>query len=325
MNELELFGRCLVELIFCMIICSACLWVDFTNRYDIIERRKMLDNMSLFRKANMVFIKSAWFESGFLTKISYYTLRFSQMLFAAACIFFLCWNHTVHVWTVLENISVAYLIFVLFLNGPLALSGSSASDTTKRDFWLEYTSAKKQLEQLQLDNSTNSKEFKKQVLRVQNAAYQYYRWRYSQRGEEFSQSAETEIQFVMQFFQMVDKDHSFVKKSMFFVPVEIYVSDFESAVEKKQLESALHILRFFIQKIGDVHDWNTEIGRNDLWDLNENCSVWFDLADKAEDFVNANDDMRQQLRSVYDDACISLMTAPKSLKQKAKQRKDLLK
>lgn len=256
----------------------------------------MLDNMSLFRKANMVFIKSAWFESGVLTKISYYTLRFS---------------------------------------GPLALSGSSASDTTKRDFWLEYTSAKKQLEQLQLDNSTNSKEFKKQVLRVQNAAYQYYRWRYSQRGEEFSQSAETEIQFVMpaeteiqfvmQFFQMVDKDHSFVKKSMFFVPVEIYVLDFESAVEKKQLESALHILSFFIQKIGDVHDWNTEIGRNDLLDLNENCSVWFDLADKAEDFVNANGDMRQQLRSVYDDACISLMTAPKSLKQKAKQRKDLLK
>lgn len=173
----------------------------------------MLDNMSLFRKANMVFIKSAWFESGFLTKISYYTLRFSQMLFAAACIFFLCWNHTVHVWTVLENISVAYLIFVLFLNGPLALSGSSASDTTKRDFWLEYTSAKKQLEQLQLDNS---KEFKKQVLRVQNAAYQYYRWRYSQRGEEFSQSAETEIQFVMQFFQMADKDHSFVKKKHVF-------------------------------------------------------------------------------------------------------------
>ncbi|MGI6180204.1 hypothetical protein [Butyricicoccus intestinisimiae] len=286
MNGLELFGRCLVELIFCMLICSACLWVDFTNRYDIIERRKMLDNMSLFRKANMVFIKSAWFESGVLTKISYYTLRFS---------------------------------------GPLALSGSSASDTTKRDFWLEYTSAKKQLEQLQLDNSTNSKEFKKQVLRVQNAAYQYYRWRYSQRGEEFSQSAETEIQFVMQFFQMVDKDHSFVKKSMFFVPVEIYVLDFESAVEKKQLESALHILSFFIQKIGDVHDWNTEIGRNDLLDLNENCSVWFDLADKAEDFVNANGDMRQQLRSVYDDACISLMTAPKSLKQKAKQRKDLLK
>ena len=243
----------------------------------------------------------------------------------AACIFFLCWNHTVHVWTVLENISVAYLIFVLFLNVPLALSGSSASDTTKRDFWLEYTSAKKQLEQLQLDNSTNSKEFKKQVLRVQNAAYQYYRWRYSQRGEEFSQSAETEIQFVMQFFQMVDKDHSFVKKSMFFVPVEIYVLDFESAVEKKQLESALHILNFFIQKIGDVHDWNTEIGRNDLRELNDNCSVWFDLADKAEDFVNANDDMRQQLRSVYDDACISLMTAPKSLKQKAKQRKDLLK
>lgn len=103
MNALELFGRCLVELIFCMIICSACLWVDFTNRYDIIERRKMLDNMSLFRKANMVFIKSEWFESRFLTKISYYTLRFSQMLFAAACIFFLCWNHTVHVWTVLEN------------------------------------------------------------------------------------------------------------------------------------------------------------------------------------------------------------------------------
>ena len=82
------------------------------------------------------------------------------------------------------------------------------------------------------------------------AAYQYYRWRYSQRGEEFSHLAETEIQFVMQFFQM---------------------------------------------------------------------------ADKAEDFVNANDDMRQQLRSVYDDACISLMTAPKSLKQKAKQRKNLLK
>lgn len=48
-------------------------------------------------------------------------------------------------------------------------------------------------------------------------------------------------------------------------------------------------------------------------------------ADKAEDFVNANDDMRQQLRSVYDDACISLMTAPKSLKQKAKQRKKPLK
>lgn len=285
----------------------------------------MLNNMSLFRKANMVFIKSAWFESGLLTKISYYTLRFSQMLFAAACILFLCWNHTVHVWTVLENISVAYLIFVLFLNGPLALSGASASDTTKRDFWLEYTSAKKQLEQLQPDNSTNSKEFKKQVLRVQNAAYQYYRWRYGQRGEEFSQSAETEIQFVMQSFQMVDKDQSFVKKSMFFVPVEIYVSDFESAVEEKQLENALRILSFFIQKIGDVHDWNTEIGRNDLWDLNENCSVWFDLADKAEDFVNTNDDMRQQLRSVYDDACISLMTAPKSLKQKAKQRKNLLK
>lgn len=269
----------------------------------------------------MVFIKSAWFESGLLTKISYYTLRFSQMLFAAACIFFLCWNHTVHVWTVLENISVAYLIYVLFLNGPLALSGSSASDTTKRDFWLEYTSAKKQLEQLQPDNS---KEFKKQVLRVQNAAYQYYRWRYGQRGEEFSQSAETEIQFVMQSFQMVDKDQAFVKKSMFFVPVEIYVSDFESAVEEKQLENALCILSFFIQKIGDVHDWNTEIGRNDLWDLNENCSVWFELADKAEDFVNTNDNMRQQLRSVYDDACISLMTAPKSLKQKAKQRKNLL-
>ena len=278
--------------------------------------------MSLFRKANMVFIKSAWFESGLLTKISYYTLRFSQMLFAAACIFFLCWNHTVHVWTVLENISVAYLIFVLFLNGPLALSGSSASDTTKRDFWLEYTSAKKQLEQIQPDNS---KEFKKQVLRVQNAAYQYYRWRYGQRGEKFSQSAETEIQFVMQSFQMVNKDQSFIKKSMFFVPVEIYVSDFESAVEEKQLENALRILSFFIQKIGDVHDWNTEIGRNDLWDLNENCSVWFDLADKAEDFVNTNDNMSQQLRSVYDDACISLMTAPKSLKQKAKQRKNLLK
>lgn len=277
--------------------------------------------MSLFCKANMAFIKSAWFESGILTKISYYTLRFSQMLFAAAYILFLCWNRTVHVWTILENISVAYLIFVLFLNGPLALSGSSASDTTKRDFWLEYTSAKKQLEQIQPDNS---KEFKKQVLRVQNAAYQYYRWRYGQRGEEFSQSAETEIQFVMQSFQMVDKDQSFVKKSMFFVPVEIYVSDFESAVEKKQLESALHILSFFIQKIGDVHDWNTEIGRNDLWDLNENCSVWFDLADKAEDFINTNDNMRQQLRSVYDDACISLMTAPKSLKQKAKQRKNLL-
>ena len=321
MNALELFGRCLVELIFCMLICSACLWVDFTNRYNIIERRKILNNMSLFRKANMVFIKSAWFESGLLTKISYYTLRFSQMLFAAACIFFLCWNHTVHVWTVLENISVAYLIYVLFLNGPLALSGSSASDTTKRDFWLEYTSAKKQLEQLQPDNS---KEFKKQVLRVQNAAYQYYRWRYGQRGEEFSQSAETEIQFVMQSFQMVDKDQAFVKKSMFFVPVEIYVSDFESAVEEKQLENALCILSFFIQKIGDVHDWNTEIGRNDLWDLNENCSVWFELADKAEDFVNTNDNMRQQLRSVYDDACISLMTAPKSLKQKAKQRKNLL-
>lgn len=48
-------------------------------------------------------------------------------------------------------------------------------------------------------------------------------------------------------------------------------------------------------------------------------------AGKAEDLVNANDDMRQQLRSVYDDACISLMTAPKSLKQKAKQRKNLLK
>lgn len=282
----------------------------------------MLNNMSLFRKANMVFIKSAWFESGILTKISYYTLRFSQMLFAAACIFFLCWNHTVHVWTVLENISVAYLIFVLFLNGPLALSGASASDTTKRDFWLEYTSAKKQLEQIQPDNS---KEFKKQVLCVQNAAYQYYRWRYGQRGEEFSQSAETEIQFVMQSFQMVDKDQAFAKKSMFFVPVEIYVSDFESAVEEKQLENALHILSFFIQKIGDVHDWNTEIGRNDLWDLNENCSVWFDLADKAEDFINTNDNMRQQLRSVYDDACISLMTAPKSLKQKAKQRKNLLK
>ena len=285
----------------------------------------MLNNMSLFRKANMAFIKSAWFESGILTKFSYYTLRFSQMLFAAACIFFLCWNHTVHVWTILENISVAYLIFVLFLNGPLALSGASASDTTKRDFGLEYTSAKKQLEQIQPDNSTNSKEFKKQVLRVQNAAYQYYRWRYGQRGEEFSQSAETEIQFVMQSFQMVDKDQAFVKKSMFFVPVEIYVSDFESAVEKKQLESALHILSFFIQKIGDVHDWNTEIGRNDLWDLNENCSVWFDLADKAENFVNTNDNMRQQLRSVYDDACISLMTAPKSLKQKAKKRKKLLK
>lgn len=322
MNALELFGRCLVELIFCMLICSACLWVDFTNRYNIIERRKILNNMSLFRKANIVFIKSAWFESGILTKISYYTLRFSQMLFAAACIFFLCWNHTVHVWTVLENISVAYLIFVLFLNGPLALSGASASDTTKRDFWLEYTSAKKQLEQLQPDNS---KEFKKQVLRVQNAAYQYYRWRYGQRGEEFSQSAETEIQFVMQSFQMVDKDQAFVKKSMFFVPVEIYVSDFESAVEEKQLENALCILSFFIQKIGDVHDWNTEIGRNDLWDLNENCSVWFDLADKAENFVNTNDNMRQQLRSVYDDACISLMTAPKSLKQKAKQRKNFLK
>lgn len=282
----------------------------------------MLNNMSLFRKANMACIKSAWFESGLLTKISYYTLRFSQMLFAAACILFLCWDHTVHVWTILENISVAYLIFVLFLNGPLALSGSSASDTTKRDFWLEYTSAKKQLEQIQPDNS---KEFKKQVLRVQNAAYQYYRWRYGQRGEEFSQSAETEIQFVMQSFQMVDKDQSFVKKSMFFVPAEIYVSDFESAVEEKQLENALHILSFFVQKIGDVHDWNTEIGRNDLWDLNENCSVWFDLADKAENFVNTNDNMRQQLRSVYDDACISLMTAPKSLKQKAKQRKNLLK
>ena len=129
----------------------------------------------------------------------------------------------------------------------------------------------------------------------------------------------------MQSFQMVNKDQSFIKKSMFFVPVEIYVSDFESAVEEKQLENALRILSFFIQKIGDVHDWNTEIGRNDLWDLNENCSVWFDLADKAEDFVNTNDNMSQQLRSVYDDACISLMTAPKSLKQKAKQRKNLLK
>ena len=50
-----------------------------------------------------------------------------------------------------------------------------------------------------------------------------------------------------------------------------------------------------------------------------------DKADKAEAFVNANNDMQQQLRSVYDDACISLMTAPKSLKQKAKQRKNLLK
>lgn len=45
---------------------------------------------------------------------------------------------------------------------------------------------------------------------------------------------------VIHSFQMVDKDHSFVKKSMFFVPVEIYVLDFESAVEKKQLESAIH-------------------------------------------------------------------------------------
>ena len=53
---------------------------------------------------------------------------------------------------------------------------------------------------------------------------------------------------VIHSFQMADKDHSFVKKSMFFVPVEIYVLDFESAVEKKKLESALHSLRFFIQK-----------------------------------------------------------------------------
>lgn len=132
-----------------MFICSACLWVDFINRYTIIERRKMLEHLSLFRKANMVFIKSTWFEAGLLTKMSYYTLRFSQMLFVAICILFLCWNRTARVWTILENISVGYIIFVLFINGPLALSGPSASDTTKRDFELEYTSAKKQLEQLQ--------------------------------------------------------------------------------------------------------------------------------------------------------------------------------
>jgi hypothetical protein len=257
--------------------------------------------------------------------MSYYTLRFSQILFVTVCILFLCWNHTVQVWVILENISVGYLIFVLFINSPLALSGSSASDTTKRDFWLEYTSAKKQLEQLQSDNSANSKELKKQVLHVQNTVYQYYRWMYSQRGEEFSQSAETELQFLMHSFQMMDKDHSFVKKSMFFVPVEIYVSDFESAVEKKQLEDALHILSFFIQKIGKVHDWNAEIGRNDLLTLHNNCKVWFDLADRAENFVNKNENMKQQLLSVYDDACISLMTAPKNLKQEAKRRKNLLK
>ena len=322
MNDLELFGRCLVELILCMFICSACLWVDFINRYASTERRKMLDHLSLFRKANMVFIKSTWFESGLLTKISYYTLRFSQILFVAACILFLCWNRTAQVWTILENISVGYIIFVLFINGPLALSGPSASDTTKRDFWLEYTSAKNQLEQLQSDSSASIKEIKKQMLHVQNTAYQYYRWRYNQRGEEFSQSAETELQFLMYSFQMMDKDYSFAKKSMFFVPVEIYVSDFESAVEKKQLEDALHILSFFIQKIGKVHDWNAEIGRNDLLTLHNNCKIWFDLADEAENFVNKS--MKQQLLSVYDDACISLMTAPKSLKQEAKRRKNLL-
>lgn len=307
-----------------MFICLACLWVDFINRYTITERRKMLDHLSLFRKANMVFIRSTWFESGLLTKISYYTLRFSQILFVAACILFLCWNRTARVWTILENISVGYLIFVLFINSPLALSGSSASDTMKRDFWLEYSSAKKQLEQLQSDSSANIKEIKKQVLHVQNTAYQYYRWRYNQRGEEFSQSAETELQFLMHSFQMMDKDHSFAQKSMFFVPVEIYVSDFENAVEKKQLEDALHILSFFIQKIGKVHDWNAEIGRNDLLTLHNNCKVWFHLADEAENFVNKNENIEQQLLSVYDDACISLMTAPKSLKQEAKRRKNLL-
>jgi len=326
LNGLELFGRCLVELILCMFICSACLWVDFVNRYTITERRKMLEHLSLFRKANMVFIKSTWFEAGILTKMSYYTLRFSQMLFVAICILFLCWNRTSRIWTILENISVGYIIFVLFINGPLALSGPSASDTTKRDFELEYASAKKQLEQLQSDSSSvNTKEIKKQVLHVQNTAYQYYRWRYNQRGEEFSQAVETELQFLMHSFQMMDKDRSFAKKSMFFVPVEIYVSDFENAVEKKQLEDALHILSFFIQKIGKVHDWNAEIGRNDILTLHNNCKVWFHLADEAENFVNKNKNMKQQLLSVYDDACISLMTAPKSLKQEAKRRKNLLK
>lgn len=307
-----------------MFICSGCLWVDFVNRYTITERRKMLEHLSLFRKANMTFIRLTWFESGFLTKISYYVLRLSQMLFVATCVLFLCWNRTAKVWTILENISVGYIIFVLFINSPLALSGPSASDTTKRDFELEYTSAKKQLEQLQSDSSASIKEIKKQVLHVQNTAYQYYRWRYNQRGEEFSQSAETELQFLMHSFQMMDKDHSFIKKSIFFVPVEIYVSDFESAVEKKQLEDALHILSFFIQKIGKVHDWNAEIGRNDLLTLHNNCEVWFDLADEAEDFTNENKNMKQQLLSVYDDACVSLMTAPKSLKQEAKRRKNLL-
>lgn len=321
MSSLDLWGRCLVELILCMIICSVGLWMNFIDQYNSIERKKMMHHVSFPRKISLTFLKPILLESKSSAIISYVLLRLSQILFLAECIGYLCWSRSIQIWSILENISVGYLILIVFANTLLILSGPSAADTTERDGKLEYITAKNELEQLKTDRHTSANELKQSALHAQNMAYQYYRWLYEQRGKEYSSQIESEIQYLIQCFQTIDETHFFLTKSMFFVPTDVYLLEFENAVATNSLDEALHILSSFIQKIGKVHDWNAEIGRNDLLTLHKNCKIWFDLADKMECLIKEDKIFDKKLFSVYDDACTSLMTAPKSLRQEAKRRK----
>ncbi len=332
MNSLELFGRCVCCFIFSSIICSAALWINFVNRYNSIEREKILTNISWWGKLRFAYMKEITLQCGRCAKISYVILRISQIFIVLTCVIFL-WNDSFQLWSTAEIICISYVIIVLFINSPLILSGESPADTTDRDMKLEYISACERFKILQKNGETNLKDLKQCALQMQTAGYQYYRWLYCQRGADYSAQAETEIQFLRNSFQKVEEqmknasqvsfESSFCIKNMFFVPTKVYAEEFKNQERQDNIDRALRILDLFIERIGKVHDWNTDIGRNDLAELYENCELWFALTDEAEQYIlyHTETERFQRLLEIYGNACMSLMTAPEDLRQKMKRKK----
>lgn len=332
MESLTLFGRCIFLLVASIIISSAVIQLNFINQYNSLERNEFRKQFSLGQRLSVFYLKKIALKCGGYARVSYSVIIISWILIILECVVFF-FENSIALWTIVENISVGYIYFTLLINSPTVLASSSSADTTDRDFKAEYSSALQKVERLQISGDCNLHELKQCVLRLQQKEYQYYRWLNHHRGAEYSTEQEKEIQALYRYFIMVEDmerngsdisfENSFCIKNMFFVKVQVYNVEFKNAIENKTLEDAIRIIDLFIKKIGTVHDWNTDIGRDDLTELQKNCESWFALIHQIEQIIIQRGDMtqRRQLLEIYNDASTSLITATVDLRREVKVRR----
>lgn len=331
MESVALFGRCVFMLVASIIICSVVIYLRFADQYNSLERKKFKNSLSLRQRISISYFRKLALKCGGYAKVSYAMLLMSLLVLALECVIFF-FEHSIAVWKTIDTVNVCYLCFMLLTNSPAVLTSSSAAETTNRDFKAEYTAALQHVEQLQTRKDSCSKEFKQCVLQLQQIEFQYFRWLNNQRNEDFSPEKEQAIQELYHFFVIVEGEKansalsfetSFCMKNMFFVQMEVYHAEFTRALEDGNIEDAIHIADLCIKKIGTVHDWNTEIGRDDRIELQRNYESWSALMDQIEQMLSHKENvtMKQSLLEVYSDASISLMTATADIKKNLKARK----